>query len=91
MKVNEKVETKIRDGTVLSRRVFRLFNPNNQKDVELVFGVNLENRTWSIEADEKCYVVTFFDPNNAFGFMARLSIADFFKKLDKNNLYLKLK
>lgn len=50
-----------------------------KRKAELIFGVNLKNREYSITFDLYDAEITFFDKGQVFGWLERLPKADFWK------------
>lgn len=75
----------------VSVRYYADFNPHNKEQCESVFKVNLEWRKWSISAMGHDITITFWEEDNVFGWLERISLLEFMDRLDKNNLTLRIK
>lgn len=87
------------DKTIYTLHSFRTYSKlaHDEKSrlaLESIFKINLTDRRWSLEIE--CFgnkpnaQITFFEEDNCFGWMERLTLVEFVEKLEKNGFYISL-
>lgn len=73
----------------ISVRQYHALRKDDTETIEKIFNVSLENRTYSLSIMLGQAELSFFDKDNMFGYIERLPVDTFLKKLDELGLYIR--